>query len=133
MSAPLERHHSDGCTVVDPYNDKLNGQPAIASEKSRPRQRPDGRIELVEADAYEKLGYSFPKWRKWMILTVMFCIQISMNLNASLYANGVTGIAKKYGISEQAARVPQLTFLCAYAFGCELWAPWSEEYGRWPI
>lgn len=20
-----------------------------------------------------------------------------------------------------------------YAFGCELWAPWSEELGRWPI
>ena len=27
-------------------------------------------------------------------------------------------ISKKFGISEQAARVPQLTFLCAYAFGC---------------
>ena len=26
-----------------------------------------------------------------------------------------------------------MTFLVAYAFGCELWAPWSEEYGRWPI
>lgn len=21
----------------------------------------------------------------------------------------------------------------AYGFACELWAPWSEEYGRWPI
>jgi len=31
------------------------------------------------------------------------------------------------------ARIPQMTFLVAYAFGCELWAPWSEEYGRWPI
>ena len=67
-----------------------------------------------------------------MILGVMFYIQISINLNASLYANGVKEISKKFGISEQAARVPQLTFLCAYAFGCELWAPWSEELGRWP-
>lgn len=24
-------------------------------------------------------------------------------------------------------------FLITYAFGCELWAPWSEEFGRWPI
>ena len=23
--------------------------------------------------------------------------------------------------------------MIAYALGCELWAPWSEEYGRWPI
>jgi hypothetical protein len=50
----------------------------------------------------------------------MFLIQISMNLNASLYANGVTRISEKFSISEQAARVPQLTFLCAYAFACEV-------------
>ena len=92
----------------------------------------DEEVELMEGDAYDVLGYSFPTWKKWMILSVMFYIQIAINLNASLYANGVKGIAKKFGISEQAARVPQLTFLCAYAFGCELWAPWSEELGRWP-
>jgi MFS family permease len=67
-----------------------------------------------------------------MILTVMFLVQISINLNASLYANGVDSISEKFEISKQAARVPQLTFLVAYAFGCELWAPWSEELGRWP-
>lgn len=50
----------------------------------------------------------------------MFLIQISINLNASLYANGVGKISEKFGISEQAARVPQLTFLVAYAFGCEV-------------
>jgi len=44
----------------------------------------------------------------------MFYIQVSMNLNASLYANGVTRISEKFGISEQAARIPQLSFLCAY-------------------
>ena len=27
----------------------------------------------------------------------------------------------------------QMIFLVAYAFGCELWAPWSEEIGRWPV
>lgn len=26
-----------------------------------------------------------------------------------------------------------VAFLVAYAFGCELWAPWSEELGRWII
>lgn len=88
--------------------------------------------ELTEVEAWDKLGYSFPLWRKWLILTVMFTIQISMNLNASLYANGVTAISEQHGVSKQVARIPQLTFLCAYAFGCELWAPWSEELGRWP-
>ena len=90
------------------------------------------RFELKEADEYEHLGYCYPTWKKWFILTIMFLIQISINLNASLYANGVKHVATKFQLSEQAARVPQLTFLCAYAFGCELWAPWSEELGRWP-
>ena len=27
-------------------------------------------------------------------------------------------------------RIGQMVFLVAYAFGCELWAPWSEELGR---
>ncbi|KAJ5619465.1 hypothetical protein N7510_003449 [Penicillium lagena] len=89
--------------------------------------------ELTEAAAYDKLGYSFPVWYKWMILCVMFSIQISMNLNASLYANGVSEIAKQHNVSQQVARIPQLTFLCAYAFGCLIWAPWSEELGRWPV
>lgn len=93
----------------------------------------DSRIELTDADAWDKLGYSFPTWRKWQILGVVFCIQISMNMNASLYANGVGRIAEEHGISKQIARIPQMAFLVAYAFGCELWAPWSEEFGRWPI
>lgn len=50
-----------------------------------------------------------------------------------MYANGVSGISEKLGVTKQVARIPQMTFLVAYAFGCELWAPWSEEYGRWPI
>ncbi|KAJ5125748.1 hypothetical protein N7448_005062 [Penicillium atrosanguineum] len=95
-------------------------------------EKHDGKKELTEAAAYDKLGYSFPVWRKWQILCVMFCIQISINLNASLYANGVQAISQEHNVSQQVARIPQLTFLCAYAFGCELWAPWSEELGRWP-
>lgn len=93
--------------------------------------------ELKERDAWDKLGYSFPTYKKWYILLVLFFIreselmplggirsysptfdheltdaydhaEISINLNASLYANGVTAISKEYGISEQAARVPQV-------------------------
>lgn len=56
-----------------------------------------------------------------------------MNLNASLYANAVPLLSDEFHISEQAARVGQAVFLISYAFGCELWAPWSEEFGRWPI
>src|SRR5204863_7697284 len=87
----------------------------------------------LEADCYDKLGFSFPSWKKWTILTVLFGVQISMNFNASIYANAIMPLSTKFSISEQGARVGEMIFLIAYAFGSELWAPWSEELGRWPI
>lgn len=83
-----------------------------------------------DPDAASKLGFAFSTFKKWRILTVIFVVQISMNFNASVYANAVEGMSEQFGISAQGARWGQLIFLIAYAFGCELWAPWSEELGR---
>ncbi|ORX40311.1 MFS multidrug transporter [Kockovaella imperatae] len=127
----------DKQTLVKPFTAsgreqlKQGSAATHVEEVQRDHERGKHRV-LKEKDAWKKLGYSFSTWRKWQILFIMFLIQISINLNASLYANGVGMISDKFGISKQAARVPQLTFLVAYAFGCELWAPWSEELGRWP-
>jgi hypothetical protein len=91
------------------------GDQAESEEKPKTNGlRDDGKYELQESDAWEVLGYSFSTARKWQILCVVFLIQISMNLNASMYANAVEGITKKFGVSKQAARVPQMTFLVAY-------------------
>lgn len=91
------------------------------------------KIEITEADCEGELGYAFPEWKKWTILTVIFLVQLSMNFNTSLYSNGLGGISEEFGVSTQAARCGAMIFLVLYAFGCELWAPWSEELGRWPI
>jgi MFS family permease len=56
-----------------------------------------------------------------------------MNFNTSLYSNAIPGITEEFDVSAQAARIGAAIFLVLYAFGCELWAPWSEEIGRWPI
>ncbi|EPS95783.1 hypothetical protein FOMPIDRAFT_1025625 [Fomitopsis schrenkii] len=120
---------------------KLDAAVSVAKEKQDERTDgledrvvlPDGRVLLTEAEAYPKLGFSFPTWKKWTILSVIFAIQCSMNLNSSLYANAVGQLSKEFHVSEQAVRVGQMDFLIAYAFGNELWAPWSEELGRWPI
>lgn len=94
---------------------------------------PSDRIELTEDMCYDKLGYSFSEKRKWMIIAVIFLVQTSMNFNTSLYSNGLKGISEEFGVSMQAARCGAMIFLVLYAFGCELWAPWSEELGRKPI
>ncbi|ETS84428.1 hypothetical protein PFICI_02453 [Pestalotiopsis fici W106-1] len=85
---------------------------------------------LNEADCAQYLGYAFPTWKKWKILIVIFLVQCSMNFNTSLYSNGLTGMSKEFDITIQAARTGAAIFLVTYAFGCELWAPWSEEFGR---
>ena len=95
--------------------------------------RDDGRYEISEEECHGQLGFSFPEWKKWTILTIIFLVQVSMNFNSSLYGNAIKGISKEFHVSAQAARCGAMIFLVAYAFGCELWAPWSEELGRKPI
>ncbi|KAJ5114509.1 MFS multidrug transporter [Penicillium alfredii] len=89
--------------------------------------------ELKESDCYEKLGYCWPRWKKWSYLAAVACVQVSMNFNTSVYPNAVKPLAAAFDISEQKARVGQMIYLVTYSIGCELWAPWSEEFGRWPI
>ncbi|OAQ70803.1 MFS multidrug transporter [Pochonia chlamydosporia 170] len=91
------------------------------------------KYEITEDDCYDELGYTFSNWKKWYILTVIFWVQVSMNFNTSLYSNAIPGISEEFGVSAQAARCGAMIFLVLYAFGCELWAPWSEEFGRWPV
>ncbi|RMY71601.1 hypothetical protein D0863_05070 [Hortaea werneckii] len=91
------------------------------------------RYEITEEDCYSELGFSFTTWKKWYIVSVVFWVQVSMNFNTSLYSNALGRISEEFGVSMQAARCGAMVFLVAYAFGCELWAPWSEEFGRWPV
>ena len=95
--------------------------------------RDDGRRELQEHECYDHLGYVWPKWKKWSVIFVVFLVQMSMNFNTSVFPSALQGISKQYHVDEQAARVGQMIFLVMYAFGSELWAPWSEEFGRWPV
>ncbi|KAJ5099380.1 Major facilitator superfamily domain general substrate transporter [Penicillium argentinense] len=104
-----------------------------SSNSHGPQIEKSGERKLTEDDCYDKLGFCFPWYKKWTIISVIFMVQMSMNFNTGVYANAVTGLTEEFHISEQAARVGQCVFLVAYAFGCELWAPWSEEFGRWPI
>jgi hypothetical protein len=80
------------------------------------------RYEITEEDCYDELGFSFPSWKKWTILSIVFTVQVSMNFNTSLYSNAVPGISEEFGVSAQAGRLGAAIFLITYAFGCELWA-----------
>lgn len=130
-------HMNDSPAVVQaPTNDsameKKDSNETIREQRER-EAKENGLKIITEDDCYDELGFSFPEWKKWWIVTVIFIVQVSMNFNTSLYSNAVGGISDEFGVSEQAARCGAMIFLVFYAFGCELWAPWSEELGRWPI
>ncbi|KAL8880130.1 MAG: hypothetical protein Q9198_002402, partial [Flavoplaca austrocitrina] len=118
-----------GGAVSDSSSD--NKAPPAFGEKGS--FSPDERIEITEEDCYDELGFCFPSLKKWTILSIIFLVQVSMNFNTSLYSNAVPGISEEFHVSKQAARCGAMIFLVTYAFGCELWAPWSEEFGRKPI
>lgn len=123
-------HVADGDLEKQKSEDAPDG---MSRRKTRERRTSDGKIILTEQDVYDKLGFSYPFWKKWTIIFVIFLVQVSMNWNASFYANAVSKLSAHFHISKQAARVGQMIFLICYGFGSELWAPWSEEIGRWPI
>lgn len=126
---PQKSHHAH-------WGENQAIEPQVDTDDSLPVVEKAGtydKIEITEEDCYDELGFSFPEWKKWMILSVIFMVQVSMNFNTSLYSNAVPGISEEFGVSQQAARVGAMIFLVFYAFGCELWAPWSEELGRKPI
>ncbi len=126
-------------TKADAYGDEHVASSKFNEKKQAPipstegRVLDDGRIEITEEDCYDELGFCFPSWKKWTILSIIFIVQVSMNFNTSLYSNAIKGISKEFNVSEQGARCGAMIFLVLYAFGCELWAPWSEEFGRKPI
>ncbi|KAI1372467.1 major facilitator superfamily domain-containing protein [Hypoxylon crocopeplum] len=131
-------------SVEDTRTEKIASAYSTSSQGSVPKQtisheeavlvQEDRNIKiLTESDCPEALAFAFPTRKKWMTLTVIFLVQTSMNLNTSLYASGQNGIVREFGVSPQAAVSGAAVFLVMYAFGCELWAPWSEEFGRKPI
>ena len=109
----------------------LPEDPIEAEEKETVRS--DGKREIQEQECYDRLAYCWPRWKKWMYLGVVAAVQVSMNFNTSVFPNAVNPLVSHFGIGAQEARTGQMIYLICYSIGCELWAPWSEEFGRYPI
>jgi sugar phosphate permease len=87
--------------------------------------------ELSEQNSRRHTAHAWSAKKKWTLLTVVAFCQVSMNFNAAVDSNAVSPLNKHFGIDK--ARLGMTAFLIPYAVGCELWAPWSEEIGRWPV
>ncbi|KAI5304829.1 hypothetical protein KEM56_005858 [Ascosphaera pollenicola] len=134
MGDRLETYHPEDLRDIRRKNSllKTDVEKAVEGEAGL-KPNDEGKIVLTQRAGYLATAYGFSTRKKWLTLVFTGFIQISMNFNTSVYPNAVPLIAEERNVSEQAARVGQMIYLVAYAFGCELWAPWSEEFGRKPI
>ena len=128
-----QRRHSSSLETGDDTPSGGTTLAAVPTAEGGNGEQSSEKILLTEDECYDKLGFSFSTSRKWFILSIIFAVQVSMNFNASVYASAIKQVAEEFDISMQMARVGQMLFLIAYAFGSECWAPWSEEYGRWSV
>ncbi|KAI0019449.1 major facilitator superfamily transporter [Xylariomycetidae sp. FL0641] len=128
-----KKRPSDSDIPQQEHHEQRDENLALQEKLEGPKKTESGKRILTEDDCYDELGFKFPSWKKWMILTNIFLVQMSMNFNSSVITGAIKGITEKYGVTEQYARIAQMIMLVFYAFGCELWAPWSEEFGRWPV
>jgi multidrug resistance protein len=124
MAPSINNQHPDGMIALA----QINSSAPLSREATITRE--DGKRVLTEEGAYDVLGFMFPTWKKWMIITSVFIVQLSMNFNAAIYGNSGAGLKEEFGISQTTFKIGQMLFLVMYAFGCELWAPFSEELGR---
>lgn len=37
--------------------------------------------EITQDECYDQLGFCYPVWKKWTVISVIFIVQVSMNIN----------------------------------------------------
>ncbi|CAO1633995.1 unnamed protein product [Parajaminaea phylloscopi] len=125
-----------GLTITEDEADFGDKEEKLAkrdTDAALPPARDDGKVELTEEAGYSHTAFAWTTSKKWYVLTVIALVQLSMNFNTSVWPNAIDEVSEKFHVSAQAARTTQMIFLVCYAFGCEVWAPFSEEFGRRPI
>ncbi|KAH7079148.1 major facilitator superfamily domain-containing protein [Paraphoma chrysanthemicola] len=126
------RHPSDTSAATDGSSAK-EIRAISRSPSSSTAIAADAPLVLNEANCLEHTAYNFSTKKKWAVLTVVALCQTSMNYNAAVYSNAIGHLNQEYNLGDNHitnARAGMAWFLILYGFGCELWAPWSEEYGR---
>ncbi|KAM4057861.1 hypothetical protein HRG_009475 [Hirsutella rhossiliensis] len=106
-----------------PAEDEEAGEPRSvgASSGKEPICSPDGKRIMTEDDCYDTLGYSWPAWKKWMLLSSIFAVQVSMNFNTNVYPSVVTPLSEHFGVSEQAAQFGRWPILQSSLFLVNIW------------
>ncbi|OTA98123.1 hypothetical protein M426DRAFT_17734 [Hypoxylon sp. CI-4A] len=137
--SPKHSNADDGDRQNISVRTQINHHSHISQPQTQPDTQPDLQTENLPAERVlikasecgKNMPYNWSTLKKWGVLCIIDLVQLSMNMNTTVYSSGIGGISQEFGVTPYDVRWGgAASFLIAYAFGCELWAPWSEEYGR---
>ncbi|KAI1408882.1 MFS transporter [Hypoxylon sp. FL1857] len=85
-------------------------------------------VDYLHDDRQDAMN--FPKGRKWAIAILQSLSTFAVTFASSVYASGIEGVARRFGVSGEVATLGLSLFVLGFALGPLIWAPLSEVYGR---
>ena len=76
--------------VPDTERDPNYGEGTELEQEKTDRIITGDKVELQDSDAWDKLGYSFPTWRKWWV-ELVFLIQVPLCRDIRVLWRGILG------------------------------------------
>ncbi|KAL9586503.1 MAG: hypothetical protein Q9212_000863 [Teloschistes hypoglaucus] len=85
-------------------------------------------VEFLPNDPVNPMNYS--NRTKWTITMLAAFVTLAVAFVSSAYSGGIPEIVKEFDTSEEVATLGIALYVCGFAVGPLLWAPFSELYGR---
>ena len=85
---PLPQSGDSGDTAVSAAPNHAPTSQVSFFNLEKPKLEPrNGRRKILKEEDFdpEELGFGFPTWRKWVTVTVIVLVQVSMNFNTVLH------------------------------------------------
>ncbi|RDW58902.1 hypothetical protein BP6252_13378 [Coleophoma cylindrospora] len=115
--------------------ERFLSRPSAKPYRSKALEPPDppflnesGQVDFSPNDIENPKNWSVP--RRWYITVVSVLLVVNATFASSSPSGSLTGIAKQFHVSIEAAGLVITLFLLGYCFGPLFWAPLSEFYGR---
>lgn len=81
QQSDIEKNNTEQDRFASLHENTNHHRSTSSGTKKEDSNSIDGRRELQQDDCWEKLGYAWPSWKKWMVLSSIFLVQLSMNFN----------------------------------------------------
>ncbi|KAI4255505.1 MAG: hypothetical protein LQ352_002535, partial [Teloschistes flavicans] len=85
-------------------------------------------VEFIPNDPVNPMNHLTPT--KWTITMLVAFVTLAVAFVSSAYSGGIPQIVEEFDTSEEVATLGIALYVCGFAIGPLVWAPFSELYGR---